>query len=135
MTIAAPQITSLVALTLPGTPDSAGKARFHIRAALSRHKLGDYADDVETVTSKLVTNAITHAGAATFGFGIVRLEGTGALAVIVIDPSPRPPVKRHLPGDTEHGRGLHIVDGASAAWGWRPLNPGKIVHAVLIREV
>jgi anti-sigma regulatory factor (Ser/Thr protein kinase) len=134
MTIAAPQITSLVALTLPSAPDSARKARFYTRAALSRHELGDYADDAETVTSELVTNAITHAGAATFGLEIMHLEGTGAVAVIVTDLSPRPPVKRYPSGPSECGRGLHIVDALSAVWGWRLRNPGKAVYAVLIRE-
>ena len=67
MTNAAPPITSLVALTLPSTPDSVRKARLHTRAALDSHELGNYADDAETITSELVTNAITHAGAATFG--------------------------------------------------------------------
>jgi anti-sigma regulatory factor (Ser/Thr protein kinase) len=134
MTIAATQTTSLVTLTLPSTPDSAGKARFYTRAALSHHELGDYADDTETVTSELVTNAIAHAGAATFGLEVMHLEVIGAVAVIVTDTSPRPPVKRYPPGDTEHGRGLHIVDALSAAWGWRPRNPGKAVYAVLIRE-
>ena len=134
MTIPALQITSLVALTLPSAPDSAQKARFYTRAALSYHELGDYAADAETVTSELVANAITHAGAAKFGLQIMHLDGIGVVAVIVTDPSPQPPVKRYPPGDTEHGRGLHIVDALSAAWGWRPQNPGKAVYAVLTRE-
>ena len=133
MTIAALQITSLVALTLPSTPDSARKARFYTRAALSYHHLSDYADDAETVTSELVTNAIAHAGSALLWLDIMHL-GTGAVTVIVTDPSPRPPVKRDLPGDIERGRGLHIVDALSTAWGWRPRNPGKAVYAILTRE-
>jgi hypothetical protein len=77
MAIAAPQIASLIALTLPSTPDSARKARFYTRAALSYHELGDYAEDAETVTSELVTNAITHAGATTFGLEIMHLKASG----------------------------------------------------------
>jgi anti-sigma regulatory factor (Ser/Thr protein kinase) len=127
-------ITSLVVLTLPSTPDSARMARFYTRTALSYDGLGDYSEDAEAVTSELVTNAITHAGAATFGLEIMHLEGKGALAVIVTDPSPLPPVKRHPPGDAEHGRGLQLVEALSVAWGWRPRNPGKAVYAVLTRE-
>jgi anti-sigma regulatory factor (Ser/Thr protein kinase) len=134
MTIAAPQITSLIALTLPSTSDSARKARFYTRVALTYHELGDYAEDAETVTSELVTNAIAHAGAAKFGLEIMHLEGTGSVLVVVTDPSPQPPVKRHPPGKTEGGRGLLIVDALSAAWGWRTLNPGKAVYAILARQ-
>ena len=63
MAIAATETTSLVAFTLPGTPYSARMARFYVRAALSYHGLGDYAEDAETVASELVTNAVTHADA------------------------------------------------------------------------
>ena len=32
------------------------------------------------------------------------------------------------------GRGLQIVAALSARWGWRPLDTGKAVFAILIRE-
>ena len=63
MATTATETTSLVAFTLPGTPYSVQMARFYVRAALGYHDLGDYAGDVETVTSELVSNAITHASA------------------------------------------------------------------------
>ena len=115
MTNAAPPISSLVALTLPSTPDSVRKARFYTRAALDAHELGNYADDAEAITSELVTNAITHAGAATFGLDVMHLE-RAVVAVIVSDSSPHPPVKRRYSCSSEHGRGLLIVDALSAAW-------------------
>jgi hypothetical protein len=51
----------LIAFMLPGIPESVPIARFHIRAALGFHQLGEYADDAETITGELVTNAIQHA--------------------------------------------------------------------------
>jgi hypothetical protein len=57
-----------------------------------------------------------------------------ALAVIVTDSSPDPPVRRNLSMDSEHGRGLSIIDALSARWGWRPEGPGKAVYAILARE-
>ena len=123
MAIAATETTSLVAFTLPSTPYSVQMARFYVRAALSYHDLGDYAEDAETVTSELVTNAVAHAGAQAIGLELTRLEGSGAVAIVVTDPSPLPPVKRDPAGDTERGRGLHIVDALSARWGWRPARP------------
>ena len=131
MAIAATETTSLVALTLPSTPYSAQVARFYIRAALTDHELGNYAEDAEAVTSELVTNAIEYAGAPQFGLEVIRLIGSGAIAVIVTDPSPNPPVTHDGSGETERGRGLHIVEALSASWGWRPQNPGKAVYAIL----
>ena len=64
----------------------------------------------------------------------MRLDGPGAVAVVVTDPSPAPPVKRDPAADAEHGRGLHIVEALSARWGWRPQDPGKAVFAILTRE-
>jgi anti-sigma regulatory factor (Ser/Thr protein kinase) len=134
MATAATETTSLVAFTLPSTPYSVRMARFYIRAALSYHALGDYAEDAEMVASELITNAITHAGAPSVGLELTCLEGTRTLAIVVTDPSPVPPVKRDPAAGAAHGRGLHVVDALSARWGWRPRHPGKAVYAILTRE-
>jgi anti-sigma regulatory factor (Ser/Thr protein kinase) len=134
MAIAAAQTTSLIAFTLPGTPYSVQMARFYIRAALGYHDLGGYAGDVETVTSELVSNAITHASARAINLELMRIEDSGAVVVIVTDPCPRPPVKRHPAADAEHGRGLHVVEAYSTRWGWTPQDPGKAVFAVFTKE-
>ena len=65
MVIAAAEIRSLVAVTLPSTPYSVQMARFYVRAALDYHDLDAYAEDVEMVTSELVSNAVIHTGDAT----------------------------------------------------------------------
>ncbi len=134
MPIAATETMSLIAFTMPGTPYSVQMARFHVRATLAFHNLGDYAEDAETVTSELVSNALTHACAPEFELEIMRLEGFRAVAVMVTDPSPHPPVKRHPDESTTHGRGLLVIDALSARWGWRPKAPGKVVYAILTRE-
>jgi anti-sigma regulatory factor (Ser/Thr protein kinase) len=134
MAITATETTSLIAFTLPSTPYSVQMARFYIRAALTYHDLGDYSEDAETVTSELVTNAIKHADASKFGLEVMRLAGSGSVAVIVTDPSQLPPVKCDPAEDTEHGRGRNIVDALCARWGWRPQDPGKAVYAILARE-
>jgi anti-sigma regulatory factor (Ser/Thr protein kinase) len=131
MALAAAETTSLAAFTLPGTSYSVRTARFYVRAALTCHGLADYAADVETVTSELVSNAIAHASAAAINLELLRLEEeSGAVAVIVTDPSPHPPVKRDPTGNAEHGRGLHVVEALSARWGWTPQDPGKAVFAI-----
>jgi serine/threonine-protein kinase RsbW len=134
MATTATETTSLISFTLPSTPYSVYMARFYIRAALTYHNLGDYAEDAEMVTSELVTNAIRHADAPKFDLEVMHLAGAGAVAVIVTDLSPQPPVKRAPSADAEHGRGLHIVEALSASWGWRTEERGKAVHAILARE-
>ena len=41
----------LIAFVLPSIPESVRMARFHVRAALGFHGLGEYADDAEAITS------------------------------------------------------------------------------------
>jgi anti-sigma regulatory factor (Ser/Thr protein kinase) len=131
MALAAAETTSLAAFTLPGTSYSVRMARFYVRAALTYHGLADYAEDAETVASELVSNAIAHASAAAINLELLRLEEeSGAIAVIVTDPSPHPPVKRDPTENAEHGRGLHVVEALSARWGWTPQDPGKAVFAI-----
>jgi len=134
MAVAATETTSLIAFTLPSTPYSVQMARFYVRAALIYHELGDYSEDAVMVTSELVTNAIEHADALKFGLEVMHMADSRAVAVIVTDSSPHPPVKRDLSEATEHGRGLNIVETLSASWGWRPQDSGKAVYAILARQ-
>jgi anti-sigma regulatory factor (Ser/Thr protein kinase) len=125
---------SLVAFTLPGTPCSVQMARFYVQAALSYHDLDTYAEDAEIIASELVTNAIKHATAQAVGLELTFLPGAGALAIIVTDPCPLPPVKRTPSAEAEHGHGLNIIEALSTRWGWRPQGPGKTVYAILTPE-
>jgi anti-sigma regulatory factor (Ser/Thr protein kinase) len=137
MAATTPEATSLVAFTLPGTPYSVQMARFYVRAALGYHDLGDYAVNVEMVTSELVTNAIQHVcrdGTGTVKVTLLRARNPEAVTVVVTDSSPEAPVTRQAPDDSEQGRGLRIVDELSDCWGWNPQNDGKAVYAVLTKQ-
>jgi anti-sigma regulatory factor (Ser/Thr protein kinase) len=136
MTATATASTSLIAFTLPGTPCSVRMARFYVRAALRYHDLSDLGEDCEAVASELVTNAVTHADSPSIGVELMRLEGSGRLAVgvAVTDSSPLPPVLREVRDDAEHGRGLHLVAALSAGWSWYPYGTGKAVYAILMRK-
>jgi serine/threonine-protein kinase RsbW len=127
----------LIAFMLPSVPESVRIARFHIRAALSFHDLGEYADDAEIITSELVANAIQHAYrdvTETIGVTLARTGDQDAVIVIVSDSSPHDPVIRTLSTDSEFGRGLRIVEELSACWGWHPEPGGKAVYAILAQE-
>jgi anti-sigma regulatory factor (Ser/Thr protein kinase) len=126
----------LIAFVLPRIPESAGVARCHVRVALAYHELGDYAD-AEVITSELVSNAVQHAGmdsTDTIAVTLTRVRNPDAVVLVVADSSPHPPVKRETMACGERGRGLQVVEALSAYWGWNPVDGGKEVFAVLVRE-
>jgi anti-sigma regulatory factor (Ser/Thr protein kinase) len=133
MAITAAKIIPLVGFTLPGTPYSVRMARFYVWATLSRHGLADFADDAETITAELVSNAVAHAGAQPLSLALASLDGTETIAITVRDSSPCPPVLLDPPADEEHGRGLQVVNALAARWGWQwlPQEAGKWVYAFL----
>ena len=86
-------------------------------------------DDLEVVTSELVTNAIVHAHSSSVVE--VWLVGTDCVEVSVSDTDPEPPVKRIPYEQHTRGLGLHIVDALSEEWGVRQVLSGKTVWARL----
>jgi serine/threonine-protein kinase RsbW len=131
------QTEPLISFVLPGIPESAGIARCHVRAALEYHALGDYSADAQIVTSELVSNAVQHAdmdSAEVITVTLMRVCRLDAVAIVVGDSSPHPPVMRETTVDSERGRGLQVVDALSVHWGWNPDDGGKEVFAVLAME-
>ena len=104
-----------------------GAARHALRYWL--HKRGcTTTDDAVLVLSELVTNAMVHAGA---GCTIEMQYDDARLRLEVRDPSPSPPVIAVVRPHETGGRGLHIVDAVTGAWGWEPTVDGKRVWASL----
>lgn len=118
-------------LALPREVTSVRSARQFVSRKLAEWDLGALVDDALVVTSELATNAITHAESSCH----IRLSLTAAsLRIDVIDtgagtPEPRPPSSTE-----EHGRGLHLVDALTTAWGLEIVpGEGKLVWAELAR--
>ena len=127
----------LIALALPGIPESVPVARWHVRVVLGLHGLGEFAEDAEIITSELVANAVRHAcqdRTKTIGVILTHAGTPVAVTVAVSDSSPHVPVRPDTPAGGEQGRGLQIVEALSAHWGWRCGGGGKVVFAVLARE-
>jgi anti-sigma regulatory factor (Ser/Thr protein kinase) len=127
----------LIAFVFPSVPEAVPMARFHVRAALGFHELGEYADDAEVITSELVTNVIRHVcsdGSETVGVILARTRNPESVTVVVTDSSPEGPVMREASAGSERGRGLQIVGALSVHWGWHLQDGGKEVFAVLARE-
>ncbi|HEX6472823.1 MAG TPA: ATP-binding protein [Streptosporangiaceae bacterium] len=114
---------------------SVGFARSIATALLRRWHLKECVDDVTTVISELVTNALRHGTplvAREWEILLRLVRNVDTVMCVVADASAHPPVLREPNYVAETGRGLHVVQSYSRRWGWTPCpsGQGKIVWAV-----
>jgi CheY-like chemotaxis protein/anti-sigma regulatory factor (Ser/Thr protein kinase) len=126
------QRTGQTTISLDGGLASARAARTFAAAVLEDWDVGDIAEDVLLVVTELVNNAVTHAHTACE----LRLSISPAtLRIEVIDEGPGTPDPLPPSPTRNHGRGLHLVDALTAAWGFEPIDSGgKMVWAELMRS-
>jgi anti-sigma regulatory factor (Ser/Thr protein kinase) len=107
------------------------QARRLIRNACAVWNLtSEQRDDLTTISSELVVNAVEHTASSTVTVA-ARRWSPELVIVRVHDDQHRPPVTRtETEAGAEYGRGLVIVR-ALAELGWYPLEPagGKVVWA------
>lgn len=129
-------------------PESVKVARDFAKTTLRSWGMVDLLDDLGLVVSELVTNALRHALSPRSGTTApasplpvgpdgerpfqLSLQRNGAHVVCAVtDPSNDIPVRREPDHIAETGRGLHLVECFSRAWGWTPLSDhGKVVWAL-----
>jgi serine phosphatase RsbU (regulator of sigma subunit)/anti-sigma regulatory factor (Ser/Thr protein kinase) len=113
--------------SLPSQPMSAPLARSWAEGWLARRKLpASTTQMVALVVSELVTNAVRQ------GDGQIRVtlgEQEHTLLVEVFDSGHRMPVLAESSPESTSGRGLHLVEAVSEAWGVREDLQGKTVWA------
>lgn len=119
----------LGAASFEDAPSSVAAARRFVRDMLPM--TGPAVDDIELITSELVTNAVQHGGAGGIG---VRVAGDETVLRVEVTDSgsgrlPRPGVS----GDGERGRGLLHVEALSDRWGVRENAAGVTVWAEIRR--
>jgi DNA-binding NarL/FixJ family response regulator len=118
------------ALELPRALTSARLARRFVSETLDSWHLEPLLDAALLVTSELAANAVTHADSA---FRVQLSVTPKALRIDVVDygegaPEPQPPSTSE-----EHGRGLHLIDAMTTAWGIEDTpDAGKVVWAELM---
>jgi hypothetical protein len=127
------------ARALDGGSQAASAARYFASSTLCQWNLGALVDSAALIVSELVSNAMRY-GLGGFSLrspsaphspvwlGLLLQETTVLCAVS--DPSPDIPVVKEPDYFAESGRGLHIIDSLSSAWGWTsPDRAGKTVWA------
>jgi len=107
-------------VTLAGRAERARAARRFVGEVLGPgHPCGDVA---VLLVSEVFGNSVRHSssGAAGETVTVAVIAGGGIVRVEVTDRAgPGTPELRAAGGDAEGGRGLQLVAGLSARWGWR----------------
>ncbi|MEA2267651.1 MAG: hypothetical protein QOC64_261 [Solirubrobacteraceae bacterium] len=111
-----------LAVSLPAAPGSVPLARRVVTLFATGAGAGVRADDLDLLTSELVTNAIVHASLPPDAQVTVHARvDDGAVHVSVQDDGPG---VRGLPAPTRRetagGRGLHLVETLASGWGSGP---------------
>lgn len=120
---------------IPVTDEAPGMVRRRLADVLRRWGMPHLVADAGTVLSELVTNAV-QANPTAVTVLVSPFDGTRAVKVSIWDDAPGTPCVREADPGSERGRGLHIVEALSLAWGHRPLpfgagENGKVVWAVI----
>lgn len=132
------------AIRLAAVPTAVPCARAFVRRFARRWRLSAVCENAELVSSELVTNAVlatgvcdpspTYAMLAEVAVLVLRLSVVGScLRIEVWDRSPELPVRHPPDDDSEHGRGLVLVDALTVRNGVSPApdGTGKVVWADL----
>lgn len=123
---------TVATLDLPQALTSAAEARRFVAGKVTDWGLEDLLDDALLVASELAANAVTHADSPCR----IRLSVNAAtLRIDVIDTGSGTPEPQPASWTEEHGRGLHLVDALTTAWGLEIIPEGKLVWAELPRTV
>ena len=101
--------------TLPPDPGSAAAARRFVADVLMQRGFSNSTiQDAVLLASEAVTNAIVHAGT---DVDVVVVTDSSMARVEVHDRDPSLPVTLALRPDLARGRGLHVIEALSEAWG------------------
>jgi anti-sigma regulatory factor (Ser/Thr protein kinase) len=111
--------------TLSSSPAAAREAREFMDSAICTAHASAVLDDARLLVTELVANSIRH-GSPPITLR-VECDASAGMKVSVSDANPEKPMARPATPEDESGRGVHIVDLLSDAWGVSPTGNGKAV--------
>jgi anti-sigma regulatory factor (Ser/Thr protein kinase) len=115
-------------VTLAGRAERARAARTFVSEVLGPgHPCGDVAI---LLVSEIFSNSVRHSGSAAAGetVTVAVISGDSTVRVEVTDRAGLgTPELRPAGRDAEGGRGLQLVAGFAARWGWRRRRGGRLV--------
>lgn len=115
--------------SLPPTEAAPARARQLVAEFLTAAGRPELSDDARLVASELAGNAARHGGPPLSLH--LRLAGA-SLRIAVRDAQPALlPMPADPADDDISGRGLHLVAGLAASWGWEREPDSKLVWALL----
>jgi DNA-binding NarL/FixJ family response regulator len=129
VSVAQPPVVE-ASLDLPQSLSSAHEARQFVTRYVVEWNLEDLLDDALIVVSELAANAVTHAES---GCRIRLSLNDATLRIDVVDTGAGTPEPQPATWTEEHGRGLHLVDALTTAWGLEIVPEGKLIWAELPR--
>jgi hypothetical protein len=115
-----------VSRRFPNAPVAVRHARSFVADTLAGWGRADLVDAAALVVTELATNAVRHTPS---DFSVSLLRTNDAVRVAVGDSDPVPPRPRVGGIDEPNGRGLLLVDGMTACWGYDVVGAGKVVWA------
>jgi anti-sigma regulatory factor (Ser/Thr protein kinase) len=119
-------VTAVRELSLPPQASSSRQARRWVVGLVEEWGLEPLLEQVELLTSELVTNALLHAGTPMR----VRVSRQGAgVRLEVHDGSSVVPSRRRYSRTATTGRGMGLLDSLADDWGWRTEAGGKVTWA------
>ncbi len=123
-----------VSLSVPFSPASAGEARRALVSWLTYQEADDsVVEDARLIVTELVANAVRHAAPLNNGTILIRWRrDEDCLLLSVSDGGgAHDPALAAVGPESEHGRGLSIVDALSIRWWVERTRRVHVVHVYL----
>lgn len=121
-------------MSVPFSPRSAGEVRRALASWLEHHGCSAVGiEDARLIVTELVSNAVRHAAPLNNGTILVRWRRDGEVVRLSVcdGGGDHDPAIALVGPDSEHGRGLAIVDALSARWWVERTQQMHVVHVAL----
>ncbi|MFE2625343.1 ATP-binding protein [Streptomyces caelestis] len=120
---------NFAAAKIHASSEGLARTRAFTRSCLRQWNLEAVSSDVIAVVGELTANAVRHGLSAEADPWLALATSPRSVMCIAWDPSPELPEPRTAGLIDPDGRGLAVIAGLSALWGWSREGPGKAVWA------